>query len=199
VKIFWGFSIVLCFVSCGVKPIDISQTVPQPVISQLSTTGDSSVQDSILNPLSIIYLIEAAEAKHLGEVDKAIFLYGKAIEADPLNDAAHFELATIYQLREQFDVDLAIKNSKRAAEIDPSNEVYQIVLGRLLVDSNQASEGVGIFEKLVANNPKRRDYAFDLAFAYESAERFDDAIQVFDNIESTYGYDPEINYQKHVL
>lgn len=199
-RILWIVGIVFCFFSCAVKPPEITNPVDEPT-TQLTTTltPDTPRKDSTLNPLSTIMLIEASSAKHLGEIDKAIQLYNRAIEVDQYNDAAHFELATIYQQKEQFDVDSAVKNIRQAYNIDPDNEVYQIMLGRLLVDTNQADEGVQLFETLTENNPKRRDYAFDLAFAYEKADRVQDAIQVFENIENTYGYDPEINYQKHVL
>ncbi len=191
---------LLCLYSCAINLP--SETIKAPKLDekqQLVNIDDSPVADSIPNPLSTILMIEASEAKHLGELSKAISLFNKAIEVDPYNDAAHFELANIYQFREQFDTDLALFNSRRAYEIDPSNRVYQIMLGRLLVDLGQANEGVKIFEQLVASYPKRKDYAFDLAFAYEKAGREQEAIAVFDGIEATYGYDPEINYQKHVL
>ena len=199
-KILWMLLTGVLFFACAQKPIrSTAPTEGEEKPIQLNVKMGSMESDSTFNPLSTIFLIEAAEAKHLGELERAINLYKRAISVDSNNDAAHFELSTIYQTEEYFNMAQAVENIEAAYNIDPSNEVYQVVLGRLLVDSGSQEQGIQIFENLHETYPARTDYAFDLAYAYEQADRIQDAISLYNSIENTYGFNPEINYQKHVL
>lgn len=153
--------------------------------------------DSILNPLSTYLMIDAGLAKAAGDYQEAIQLYEESIKADSTNDAAYFELANIYMELEEPAVKKALRLIKTAKDIDPGNSWYATFYGRLLIDNEYYDEGVKVFEELVKENPKNIDYQYDLAYSYEQAKNYDKAIQMYNSLEQTYGFDPSINYFKH--
>lgn len=168
------------------------------------TDADVSIQvqlksrkDSVMHPISTMLLVDAGLAKANGELKKAIDFYKAAIRVDSTNDAAHYELAKLYKQSEEADIEKALQEIKASIQIDSTNQWYQIFYGRLLVDIGQTNEGISVFQKLKKKYPKNIEYDYELAFAYEQAKQYKKALQVYDQIENQYGFDPEINFRRH--
>ncbi len=151
------------------------------------------------NPLSNLLLVDAKKEELLGNYAKALSLFEQATVADSLNDAAYYEMTQIYLTEELNHPKQALKYIEKAVNIDPSNNNYQIIYGRLLVDLEEYDKGLAVLEKLVKENPKNKNYIFDLAFAYEVSGNTKKAISLYNDLEQKFGFDPEVNYQKHVL
>ena len=142
-------------------------------------------------------LVEATRQKILGNWPQAIVLFLDAIEKDPGNDAAYFELAKAHAMQGEFEDGL--KFAKKAAELDPQNPYYLTVLADIFTLSNQVEESLSIYHKLTKEYPERVDYLMSLANTYLYAERPEEAITAYNRIEEIIGYSEEVSMQKQKL
>lgn len=177
--------VALLLLSCA------KQELKQTTAKQESHTAKHKV-----DPASVHFLLEGKK------VDEAIKvqLLSQAINLDSLNDAAHYELALFYtkQSPEQ-SIEKAVSHLQKAIQIDDSNPWYLHLYGRLLVDTEQYSKGIAVFENLIERYPQNRSYVYDLAYSYEQSGNYQKAIDLFDEIEQQQGFDPQLNYLKHEL
>ncbi|MEP7170149.1 MAG: tetratricopeptide repeat protein [Bacteroidota bacterium] len=147
---------------------------------------------------NVTYLFyNANKEKITGNIDKAADLFAQCIRMDGRNDASMYELAQIYNSKKKFNDALFFARS--AAEINPKNNWYELLLGELLQQAGKYNEAVAVYEKLVKDNSERIDFYFDLANAYLFAGKTEDAIKVFDKLEEQSGVEKGIVLQKERL
>jgi tetratricopeptide (TPR) repeat protein len=141
--------------------------------------------------------IEAGKAKMLGDITNAATLYNNCILADPENDAAYYELASIYLAKN--DPSTALKLSEKAYELDEHNSWYGLQLLEVYRQLNKYSEAVKLAQHLVKEHPENPDFLFELANAYLIQDKFSEAIKIYDDIESQMGISEEISIQKQKI
>lgn len=146
---------------------------------------------------STLLLIEAARQKTLGNWPQATVLYHDAVNADPANDAAHFELARIHAMQGQFED--ALSYAKKAVELSPRNHHYLVALADIHILSNQLDAAIRVYEDLVQTHPDNPEYAYNLASAYLFNNQQDKALQMFTHIESLVGFTEEISIEKQKI
>ncbi|MEE4177236.1 MAG: tetratricopeptide repeat protein [Bacteroides sp.] len=190
------FRNIILFVIVGVIGFSACKTAKAPVESSGAYLERQMITETDKLESSAI-LIEATRQKILGNWPQAIVLFLDAIEKDPGNDAAYFELAKAHAMQGEFED--ALKFAKQAAEIDPDNPYYLTVLADIYTLSNQVEESLAIYQKLTDKYPERVDYLMSLANTYLYAERHDDAIAVYNRIEEITGYTEEVSLQKQKL
>jgi tetratricopeptide (TPR) repeat protein len=161
-----------------------------------SSSGKRELTEDEHNNLTYLFY-NANKEKITGNIDKASDLFAQCIRIDGRNDASMYELAQIYSDKKKFNDALFFARS--AAEINPGNNWYQILLGELLQQSGKYNEAVTVYDKLVKENPERIDYYFNLANAYLFAGKPEEAIKVFDRVEEQVGVEKEIVLQKERL
>jgi len=93
--------------------------------------------------------LKALDAKQYGQ---AAQLFTQAIQADPSDYTAHFQLALAYSLLGR-DAD-AIPEYRKTLELKPGLYQAELNLGILLVREKQAKEAVSHLEGAVASKPK---------------------------------------------
>lgn len=141
--------------------------------------------------------IDGVKAKMLEDYDEALKQFQKALKLDPLNHAAMYELAFLYFRAGDFDQ--ALKNIKEAVRLDASNKWYALLHAEVLSYKGQYLEAAGVYEKLLKQNPDEIEMYFDWAFMLVKAEKFEEAIKVYDLYESRFGLDEEVISQKQRL
>jgi len=141
--------------------------------------------------------IEAGKAKMLGDLKTASTLYNTCILADPNNDAAYYELASIFLA--QNDPSSALLLSEKAYELDEHNAWYGLQLLEVYRQLNKYSEAVKLAQHLVKEHPENPDFLFELADAYLIQDKFGEAIKIYDEIESQMGISEEISIQKQKI
>jgi tetratricopeptide (TPR) repeat protein len=67
---------------------------------------------------------------NLGELDKAIVLFGRLIELDPKNLSAYYNCAALYE--KQGNLDAAIEKIRAAIKVDSDDTTLREALSRLL-------------------------------------------------------------------
>ncbi len=141
--------------------------------------------------------IEAKREALLGNLDEAIPLFEQILEGSPANHVAVFELARLYQGKE--DMNKAISLAERAYRAQPANGWYRAYLGGLYRDAGRNRAGIDFYEQLVKDYPDEPGYALDLADFLVREQRTGDAIKVYDNLQKRTGISMDLSRRKHKL
>jgi len=186
------FIIVLAMfiVSCGTAREQVASTDPQEEEKQESTT-EVSEQDRLQ---STALLIDASRQKMLDNASRAITLYHDAIQKDPSNDAAHYELAKLHAQNGEYED--ALEYAQTATSLDPDNMRYQMVLADVFTLKGEQGKAIEIHETLARRHPEQLNLQEQLLNAYLQNEQYDKAIEVLEHIESLQGPSEETSMQK---
>lgn len=140
---------------------------------------------------------EALKAKAKGDMDRAEELFLTVIEEMPDNDAAYFELSRIYLERK--DKETATLYAVQALELDPENQYYLELNGKLLQGFGKWKESLAIYEQLNDTYPKNAGYYFERAYLYERTGEILKAIATYDKLEQQVGLEEQVVLHKHRL
>jgi tetratricopeptide (TPR) repeat protein len=143
---------------------------------------------------STALLINASKQKILGNYEQAVALYNEAIQKDPNNDAAYFELAKLFLMNGNYEEGLEYAGN--AAKIDPDNVFYQVLLADIFILQENISEALKIFEQLAHQEPDNVDFQEKLLSAYLYEENYEQAIRMINHIETLSGFSEEKSRQK---
>jgi tetratricopeptide (TPR) repeat protein len=141
--------------------------------------------------------LEANREKLLRKYDNAAYLFEEVTKKAKDNPAPYYELAKVYDLLEKSDK--ALKNIKTAIKLDGSNPWYRIFLAQLYEKNDSDLEAAKVYEQLAKNNPKQESYYYQWAYFLVKAEKGNEAILVFDNLEKMTGVSVEIAERKQKI
>ena len=138
--------------------------------------------------------IDALQARLMGDLDEATSLFERVLEQDPENGAAAYELARIYDAKDE--PGKALIQAGNAVESDPQNTWYQTFLAQVLEDADQPLQAAEIYEALHEKEPDNDYYLFMEAYLLVVGQQVDQAIRVYDDLERRVGVVPEISNKK---
>jgi tetratricopeptide (TPR) repeat protein len=119
---------------------------------------------------------KASELRRRGQIDEALVSAGRAIEIDPTNADAQWQLALC-----QLDADAtdsAIEPLRKVTELAPGFAPGWTKLGAALQETGEKEESTLCFEQAVRIKPDEVDALLPLAQIYQSDNRSDDEIRV---------------------
>lgn len=157
------------------------------------SSGKSTLSDKERVDFERVFF-DANKEKLLGNYDLAETLFSQALHIDPNSSATMYELANIYSF--QNNKSQALLYSKKAAAIEPKNVWYQILYAECLKDNKMPDEVIGVYERLVKDNPDRIDFYYELANDYLVARKPNEALKVYDKIEQQVGVTEDASMQK---
>ena len=137
--------------------------------------------------------IDAMQAKFLGNYKEAVLRFAAITKKDALNHEAYFQLAQIYNILGLTDE--AEKAAEIALRLDPNDEWYYIFLGQIKADKEDYSGAANLYSKLVKIKSDDIDLYFDWAMLLEKADRPNEALSVYNTIQSRVGLE-EVIIQK---
>ncbi|HXH18028.1 MAG TPA: tetratricopeptide repeat protein [Chitinophagales bacterium] len=152
---------------------------------------------NIDNQLAQEAFIDGIKAKLLEDYEEAIRHFEKSIRLEPLNHAAMYELAQIFFRQGNFDQ--ALKHIKTAVQLNGTNKWYALLYAEVLSYKGEYAAAASVYEKLLKQNPNDFDLYFDWAFMLIKAEKPEEAIKVYDQLESKIGIDENVIAQKQRL
>jgi tetratricopeptide (TPR) repeat protein len=164
-------------------------------------SGSLSAQESLTGPAAISKnretYYEASKQKILGNYEKAIELYKKALELEPADAAAMYELANIYtDLGKIAD---ALPYAEQAVATDPANKWYKVLLIRLYQAQAKYDEAGTIIDELLATDPDNIEYYQDKALNHIYNNDYKNAIKAYENLEQKLGVNEDISIQKEKI
>jgi tetratricopeptide (TPR) repeat protein len=179
IPLFWGCT--------GQKKIAEEATVdelPEPVgqIKQLESTA---------------LMIDGGKQKMLGNATNAIVLYAEALERDPLNSAAAYELSKLHA--QQGHMPDAENFIKKALRIEPGNVYYQLLLADIYFMQQKNEKGLEVQRGLAKTYSNDLNIQISYLSTLLYTERFEEAIETIDHIETISGFNNELSMQKQQI
>ena len=169
------FTILLIFVF---SKVDAQKNIEQKVPDEVEFKNFLSQAD--------IFLLK-------GQPEKALSAYNSCLKLNPNSAAANFQLARIYYNYKDFDA--AMNFAISAVKLQPDNYWYNVFLATVYETTNNYSEALKIYEKLIQKNPTYQDYLRLVNF-YTQFNKFSSAIFTLNKIEEIYGYDFDLSLKK---
>ncbi|MBC7744891.1 MAG: tetratricopeptide repeat protein [Flavobacterium sp.] len=141
-----------------------------------------STSDSVL--VKQLYL-DGLHAKMMQNTQQSTDYFRRVLSIDPANDAAMFELAAIYYLKNQTnEAEIQIRN---AVTVKPENKWYWLLLADIYKQTNNANSLLPVFNELIRLEPYNEDHYFDKANSLVILNKINEANAVYDEIERLYG------------
>ncbi len=141
--------------------------------------------------------IEGMQAYLLGNSQDAITKFNEVLRRDPKNDAAFYELAKI--AFESGNMDKAIEFAQNAIKLNPNNEYYYQYLAEAKGEKMDFAGAAKVYDALIKLKPKEYDYYYDWAYMLAKADRYKEAIDVYNQLEQKTGVQEELIFQKQPL
>lgn len=142
-------------------------------------------------------LLEARRLLLSGERELAFRSLKKAVEQNPNNDAAYFEMSRILQYsKKSAALDLALEYGKKAVSIDGGNVWYHqnlIAIYKKQKDFMAAAKEARLLIKL---EPNSKDHYYQLANMYIYAEDYKSALKTYSELENHFGFEEGVVMQR---
>lgn len=130
-------------------------------------------------------LIEAKKKRLLGDSDAAREMLKVLLEKYRNNDVAAYELAEIYLLDEDYEE--AARLANLAIGINPTNEWYQLLKAEIAKRQEDYILVADVYQTLYDQNPNRLEHLHSKGLFLAKANAFEDAIDVFTELEKQVG------------
>jgi tetratricopeptide (TPR) repeat protein len=141
--------------------------------------------------------VDGCALRMKGNFEEAKALFVKCNQIDPNSAPVKYELAMVYKLLGVNDQ--AVHYARAAAQADPKNEWYQLLLIELYNGMRQYNQSVKILESLVKNYPEKSEFKEDLAIEYSVIGQYDKAFKIYNELEKIYGVNEQLTLNKAKL
>ena len=122
---------------------------------------------------SIVLTMIGNNYNELDEFDKSLEYHARAIEADPENYKAYVNQGIVYRLIGEYDK--AEASYTKALELEPNYAELHASMGALAIFQNKPEKAVEHLERSIELDDSLAVAHSNLALAYATAGRFDDA------------------------
>lgn len=142
-------------------------------------------------------LFEAKKQQILENPQKALELYEEISRLNPGEAVAHYELARIH-LSEGRNAK-ALECGMKAAQIEPQNKWYHLLIADIMMQLGRFADAADEVAKAIKLDEKDPDLYLQHATALTYAGKYRDAIRSYDKVESLYGINEDVCFEKHRL
>ncbi|NNC49626.1 MAG: tetratricopeptide repeat protein [Flaviramulus sp.] len=125
---------------------------------------------------------EALKQKGIENYDRSVDALLKCIEIDNSVPVLYFELGKNYNILKNFGA--AEDALKKAVDKDPDNEWFLDELYGFYASQKDLKNAIKTIKQLVKYHP---DYKEDLASLYVRTEKYDDALEILDDLDNEFG------------
>ncbi|SFZ90049.1 Tetratricopeptide repeat-containing protein [Flaviramulus basaltis] len=149
--------------------------IPQANYAQNDDLGDNDDKFEVL-------FYEALKQKGIENYDRSVEALLQCIDIDNSVPVLYFELGKNYNMLKNFGA--AEDALKKAVNKDPDNEWFLDELYAFYVSQNEHDKAIKTVKQLVKYHP---DYKEDLASLYVRTEKYDDALEILDELDNEFG------------
>lgn len=160
--------------------------------AQVETVSDSIVKQDLAKNAE--YFSKGLENKYIENYDEAIRCFETALKFYEEDDASMYELAELYQLKNQNTN--AYSMIYNAANLKPDNKWYQIRLAQFYLNNSDYQQFMKIYDKLMADDPTNLEYLETYIDVLLKIGDYDKAIAKIDVLEDVIGKNELIYLQK---
>jgi tetratricopeptide (TPR) repeat protein len=179
-----GFS-ALTFFSCSTSS-RLSEKATVPANQIILSEDDQRSFD--------YYFYEGLRLKEEGQYQQALDSLGKSLSLDSLDAGL---LAEIAQLQSQLDnKEESILTMQKALHQDPDNWWFNMQMIRLYLRNSRNQEALTLAEQLHKKNPLKEEVYNLLIPMYQQSEKYEEALKLYDQLESIVGVNERISFDK---
>jgi tetratricopeptide (TPR) repeat protein len=139
----------------------------------------------------------ANKERMIGNYQLSAGLFLQCIEINPIEPAAYYELANIFDLTNQTAE--ALVYAQKAVSLDANNYWYRFLYAHLLQKSNKIEEAVKQYQILIQKNPHNVELLYNLAGTQLYSGKYEDALKTYNKLETEIGVNEEISLQKQKI
>ncbi len=143
------------------------------------------------------YFVEGMKYFIAETYDKAIPLFKKAAEGNPISAGVNYMIAKAFDA--SGDLAIATVYGEKSLKLDDSNKFYLKFMGEIYTKQKRYKDAAEMYEKLADKFPQDIDNYLDLSNVYILQEKFSDAVDIYNKIERTIGVSEEITRQKQLI
>lgn len=143
------------------------------------------------------YFVEGMKYFIAETYDKAIPLFKKAAEGNPISAGVNYMIAKSFDA--SGDLASATVYGEKSLKLDDSNKFYLKFMGEIYTKQKRYKDAAEMYEKLADKFPQDIDNYLDLSNVYILQEKFSDAVDIYNKIERTIGVSEEITRQKQLI
>ncbi|MCR9250477.1 MAG: tetratricopeptide repeat protein [bacterium] len=143
------------------------------------------------------YFIEGEKFYLTEDYAKAVEMFGRSLEVDPSNAAAHYKLSEIYI--KGGELIKALPSAMKTLELDPNNKYYYLLNANLQTQLGNYPQAALHYEDMFLKFEGNEDYLYDLALIYQYSGDYDKAIETYDKVEDYYGKQIEVTREKQKI
>ena len=137
---------------------------------------------------------EALKEHGIENYQKSINALLHCKDLDNSKSVVYYELGKNYNQLKNFGA--AEESLKKAVEMEPDNEWYLDELYHVYLQQNDLNSAVKTVRQLVKYHP---DYKQDLVSLYIQAEKFNDAMELLDELDAKYGISTDRDYLRNQI
>lgn len=130
-----------------------------------------------------------------GNDAKATENFEAALSVLPDDDGSMYELSDLYARKGRYDE--ALSMMQKATALKPNNEWYRVRQAQLYKVKGDYKAYGEEFRYLLKLKPDNIDYYGELSSALMALEKYDEALDIFNEIENQIGVNEPLSFQKH--
>ncbi len=139
--------------------------------------------------------LDGLQEKMIGNIDKAIAKFKHVLSVDGRNDAAAYQLARIYQAKE--DIAAALDYIEKAMQYDPTNKFYVLMAAEIQEKKSAFNLAAHLYEGLHKTQRLPINYYERWAEVLAAEKLYEEAALVLGHLEQNTGLQPEISRKKY--
>ncbi len=171
--------------------------VQQPVQAvKVETVAESKLNGDQQKEFQYLF-IEGIKQRTLGNIDEAVKIFSRCLEMDPTSSSSMFEIANIHITKGDYQSSMMLL--EKAIILNPGNEYYHVLLGKLYQQNKLFEKAAAQFELLAQLNSQNQDYPFYQASMLAMAGKTDEALALYSKLEQQFGVLEPISIGKQQL
>ena len=181
------------FTSCKVKK-EISEKVVS--IKKDSTDTEFKLSEDARKEFEYLF-IEGIKQRTFENYDSAIKIFSRCLEIDPSSSATLYEMANIHVIKGDFQSSMFLM--EKAVTINPDNQYYHLLLVKIYQQNKLFEKAASEYETLVRLVPVNPDYIFYQAALLTMAGKTNEALAIYNQLESRMGITESISVGKQQI
>jgi tetratricopeptide (TPR) repeat protein len=143
------------------------------------------------------YFTEGEKYFILEDYAKALLYYQRTLEISPENATVHYKIAQVLsQSNKQEDLLKASISVENALKLERKNKYFYLLAANIYNSMTAFDKSAAIYETMIREVKGTEEYLYELAAVYQYANKFDEAIKVYNRAENELGINETSSLQK---
>ncbi|NOU46584.1 MAG: tetratricopeptide repeat protein [Bacteroidales bacterium] len=163
----------------------------------IQTNNGSTITTASPERMNALLFASGIKERMAGNNAKAITFFEQALHQKADDHASMYELSELLARENRIDESLVMM--KKAIEIAPDNTWYKIRIAQIYKFIGDYEAYSGVYRQLLIQQPDNTEYYGELSSALLLLEKYDEALDVFNQIETQIGVNEALSLQKQQI